>query len=86
MDITRGTRHQEDVAYRLQEGCDGCWGFHIVRADSLREVMLIIASHTHWSLTDLKAMTPKELEFWAEGLADLQRKADARRERNSRRR
>lgn len=25
----------------------------------VREVMLIIASHTHWSFTDLKAMTPK---------------------------
>ena len=85
MYTTRGTRHQEDVACRLQEGSDSCRGFHIIRADSLREVMLIIASHTHWSLTDLKAMTPKELEFWAEGLADLQRKADERRERSRRR-
>ena len=80
MHATRGTRHQEDVASRLQEGCDGCWGFHIVREDSLRKVMLIIASHTHWSLTELKAMTPDELSYWAEGLAEIQRDADSRRE------
>ena len=42
--------------------------------------MLIIASHTHWSLTELKAMTPDELSYWAEGLAEIQRDADARRE------
>ena len=44
--------------------------------------MLIIASHTHWSLTELKAMTPDELSYWAEGLAEIQREADARRERS----
>ncbi len=77
---TRGTRRAEDAACRLQEGCDGYWGFHLIRADSLREVILIIASHTNWSVADLKAMTSDELEFWAEGLADLQREAESRRE------
>ena len=69
----------------LQEGCNSSRGFHLIRADSLREVLLIIASQTHWSVADLKAMTPNELEFWAEGLADLQSKADARRETSRRR-
>ena len=62
------------------EGCDCSRCFHIIREDSLRKVMLIIASHTHWLLTELKVMTPDELSYWAEGLAEIQRETDARRE------
>ena len=60
------------------EGCDCSRCFHIIHEDSLRKVMLIIASHTHWSLTELKAMNPDELSYWAEGLAEIQREANAR--------
>ena len=36
-------------------------------------------STTDWSLAELEEMTPNELEFGTEGLADLQRKVDAER-------
>lgn len=64
----------------LSEDCDCSRYFHIIREDSLRKVMLIIASHTHWSLAELKAMTPDALSYWAEWLAEIQRETDARRE------